>query len=200
MKQTQEATSPDELDALVDRAVAGDARALERLLGRIHPIVVRYCRSRMSPGHRSLASADDVAQEVCMAVLTALPAFRHEGRPFLAFVYGICAHKVADAHRAAARSKSLPVAQVPDAPSSDRGPEQAVVADSVTHLMNGLLDNLPDAQQEILRLRVGVGLSADETAEALGMTAGAVRVAQHRALAKLRVLLAADTGLSEQLI
>jgi len=135
-----------------------------------------------------------------MAVLTALPAFRHEGRPFLAFVYGICAHKVADAHRAAARSKSLPVAQVPDAPSSDRGPEQAVVADSVTHLMNGLLDNLPDAQQEILRLRVGVGLSADETAEALGMTAGAVRVAQHRALAKLRVLLAADTGLSEQLI
>ena len=135
-----------------------------------------------------------------MAVLTALPAFRHEGRPFLAFVYGICAHKVADAHRAAARSKSLPVAQVPDAPSSDRGPEQAVVADSVTHLMNGLLDNLPDTQQEILRLRVGVGLSADETAEALGMTAGAVRVAQHRALAKLRVLLAADTGLSEQLI
>ena len=135
-----------------------------------------------------------------MAVLTALPAFRHEGRPFLAFVYGICAHKVADAHRAAARSKSLPVAQVPDAPSSDRGPEQAVVADSVTHLMNGLLDNLPDAQQEILRLRVGVGLSADETAEVLGMTAGAVRVAQHRALAKLRVLLAADTGLSEQLI
>jgi len=135
-----------------------------------------------------------------MAVLTALPAFRHEGRPFLAFVYGICAHKVADAHRAAARSKSLPVAQVPDSPSSDRGPEQAVVADSVTHLMNGLLDNLPDAQQEILRLRVGVGLSADETAEALGMTAGAVRVAQHRALAKLRVLLAADTGLSEQLI
>ena len=70
----------------------------------------------------------------------------------------------------------------------------------MTHLMNGLLDNLPDAQQEILRLRVGVGLSADETAEALGMTAGAVRVAQHRALAKLRVLLAADTGLSEQLI
>ena len=135
-----------------------------------------------------------------MAVLTALPAFRHEGRPFLAFVYGICAHKVADAHRAAARSKSLPVAQVPDSPSSDRGPEQAVVADSVTHLMNGLLDNLPDAQQEILRLRVGVGLSADETAEVLGMTAGAVRVAQHRALAKLRVLLAADTGLSEQLI
>lgn len=32
-------------------------------------------------------------------------------------------------------------------------------------------------------------MSADETAAALGMTAGAVRVAQHRALTRLRSLL-----------
>jgi RNA polymerase sigma-70 factor (ECF subfamily) len=31
-----------------------------------------------------------------------------------------------------------------------------------------------------------VGLSAEETANAVGSTAGAVRVAQHRALARLR--------------
>jgi RNA polymerase sigma-70 factor (ECF subfamily) len=35
-------------------------------------------------------------------------------------------------------------------------------------------------------LRVAVGLSAEETGRALGMSAGAVRVAQHRALQKLR--------------
>jgi RNA polymerase sigma-70 factor, ECF subfamily len=33
---------------------------------------------------------------------------------------------------------------------------------------------------------VVVGLSAEETAEAVGSTAGAVRVAQHRALARLK--------------
>ncbi len=200
MNRSQDATESDDLDALVDLAVKGDPAALGLLLARIHPVAVRYCRARLSAGHRSLASADDVAQEVCMAVLTALPAFRQEGRPFLAFVYGICAHKVADAHRVAARSRSLPVAEVPDAPSADRGPEQSAVAGSVSYSMNELLANLPDAQQEILRLRVGVGLSADETAQALGMTAGAVRVAQHRALAKLRHLLAEDSGLSEQLV
>ena len=70
------------------------------------------------------------------------------------------------------------------------------VADSMTDLM----DSLPSQQREILTLRVGVGLSAEETAEALGMTAGAVRVAQHRALAKLRRLLATDRSLVEQLI
>jgi hypothetical protein len=35
-------------------------------------------------------------------------------------------------------------------------------------------------------LRISVGLSAAEIAEALGMTEGAVRVAQHRALTRLR--------------
>ena len=35
-------------------------------------------------------------------------------------------------------------------------------------------------------LRVASGLSAEETGAALGMTAGAVRVAQHRALVKMR--------------
>ena len=135
-----------------------------------------------------------------MAVLTALPTFRHEGKPFLAFVYGICAHKVADAHRVAARSRTLPVAEVPDSPSTERGPEQSAVADSTAAAVEDLLHNLPETQQEILRLRVVVGLSAEETAEALGMTAGAVRVSQHRALVKLRHLLSTDAVLNEQLV
>ena len=74
-----------------------------------------------------------------MAVLTALPTFRHEGKPFLAFVYGICAHKVADAHRVAARSRTHSVAEVPDAPSTERGPEQCVVANSTAAVVEELL-------------------------------------------------------------
>jgi RNA polymerase sigma-70 factor, ECF subfamily len=35
-------------------------------------------------------------------------------------------------------------------------------------------------------MRIAVGLSAEETGRALGMSPGAVRVAQHRALARLR--------------
>ena len=45
---------------------------------------------------------------------------------------------------------------------------------------------LPEKQREILILRIVVGMSAEETAEAVGSTPGAVRVAQHRALAKLK--------------
>lgn len=200
MAQMTATPSPLAMDLLVDQAVAGDAGAVQQLLSQVHPIVVRYCRSRLSSTYRSGTTADDVAQEVCVAVLTALPTFRQEGRPFVAFVYGIAAHKVADAHRAAARTRALPVADVPDAPTGDRGPEQHVLAGTTSDLMDGLLANLPDSQQEIIRLRIVVGFTADETAAALGMTAGAVRVAQHRALNKLRALLAQDAGLTEQLM
>ncbi len=121
-----------------------------------------------------------------MAAMMALPRYRDQGRPFLAFVYGIAAHKVADAHRAAARNRAEPTEVVPERFDAAAGPEQlAINADSAAR-MDALLSVLPDKQREILILRVVVGLSAEETADAVGSTPGAVRVAQHRALAKLK--------------
>ena len=176
----------ERLDAVVAEAVAGDRDALREVLEIIRPIVVRYCRARIGTTERSGLSADDVAQEVCLAAITALPRYRDQGRPFLAFVYGIAAHKVADAHRAAGRDLSYPADSVPELRSLEAGPEQlAVEADSVAR-MNELLEVLPDKQREILILRVVVGLSAEETATAVSTTPGAVRVAQHRALARLK--------------
>ncbi|HEV3356970.1 MAG TPA: sigma-70 family RNA polymerase sigma factor [Pseudonocardiaceae bacterium] len=167
-------------------AANGDRRAVEELLSTVRPIVVRYCRARVGAQERSSASADDVAQDVCLAVLTALPGFRDQGRPFLAFVYGIAAHKVADAHRAAARNRSEPVANVPEEADHHAGPEQWALRAELTGEMAELLKDLPPKQREILVLRVVVGLTAEETAAAVGSTPGAVRVAQHRALNKLR--------------
>lgn len=101
-------------------------------------------------------------------------------------LYGIAAHKVADAHRAAGRDRAYPAETLPERWSADAGPEQmAIEADSVTR-MNELLEILPAKQREILILRVVVGLSAEETAAAVGSTTGAVRVAQHRALQRLK--------------
>ncbi|MGH3540836.1 MAG: sigma-70 family RNA polymerase sigma factor [Mycobacterium sp.] len=176
----------ERLDAVVAEAIAGDRDALREVLETIRPIVIRYCRARVGTTERSGLSADDVAQEVCLAAIMALPRYRDRGRPFLAFVYGIAAHKVADAHRAAGRDLAYPTDSLPERRSAEVGPEQAAIeADSVIR-MNELLALLPDKQREILILRVVVGLSAEETACAVGSTAGAVRVAQHRALARLK--------------
>lgn len=54
---------------------------------------------------------------------------------------------------------------------------------------------LPRVEQEVVILRVAVGLSAAETAEAVGLKAGNVRTIQHRALAKLREIVTLEGGL-----
>ena len=183
--------SGERLDAVVAKAVAGDRDALQEVLATIRPIVVRYCRARVGTTERSGLSADDVAQEVCLAAITALPRYKDQGRPFLAFVYGIAAHKVADAHRAAGRNRADPMDVVPERSSNDASPEQLAIDSESSARMAVLLQTLPEKQREILILRVVVGMSAEETAETVGSTPGAVRVAQHRAVAKLKAELTA---------
>jgi hypothetical protein len=80
---------------------------------------------------------------------------------------------------------------MPDAQELADGPEAQVLQNEVTGRMAKLLHNLPERQREVLILRVVVGLSAEETAEAVDSTPGAVRVAQHRALSRLRNILMA---------
>jgi RNA polymerase sigma-70 factor (ECF subfamily) len=174
------------IDALAAAALGGDREAVGQLLASIQPRIVGYCRARIGRQEKSYASADDVAQEVCLAVLTALSSYQDQGRPFLAFVYGIAAHKVADAHRSAARNRAQPVPELPDAPEPGADPEQRAMHGELSGRMALLMSTLPPKQREILVLRVVVGLSAEETADALGSTPGAVRVAQHRALNRLR--------------
>jgi RNA polymerase sigma-70 factor (ECF subfamily) len=178
---------------LVDRARQADPEATAALLAHLRPGIVRYCRAKLGRVGGAYTTADDVAQEVCLALLRAMPRYRDEGRPFTAFVYGIAAHKVADAQRAAVRgAETAPVDTLADHPDAAPGPEQQAVRTDVARRLSGLLAQLPELQREIILLRVAVGLPADEVGAIVGMSAPAVRVAQSRALARLRTL-AGDT-------
>lgn len=178
---------PTPLGDLAVRAIH-DRYAAERLMAGVRGLALRYGRIRLARfGAEDLAQ--DVAQEVCMAVLSALPTYQDRGLPFEAFVYRIAANKLADAQRAALRS-AAPVADVPDSLDERPGPEAQAVTRAEAALALELMERLSEQQREIITLRVAVGFSTDETAAALGMTPGSVRVAQHRALQKLRSLMA----------
>ena len=178
-------TEDSDLRSLVRRAVDGDSSAAEALLTHLRPLVVRYCRGRLGRVPAADFAADDAAQEVLLAVLHALPRYRDEGRPFEAFVFGIAAHKVADVQRAAFRT-AVPTDSMPDTTDISMTPEERAVQSGEVDMATSLLERLPHNLRELLVLRVAVGLSAEETGRALGMTPGAVRVAQHRALTRLR--------------
>ncbi|AZA12028.1 sigma-70 family RNA polymerase sigma factor [Corynebacterium gerontici] len=182
----------DELQRLVPLAQAGNRHALENVIQICYPVILRYCRARMSGGRHP--TAEDVAQETCLALANSIERYVDRGRPFMAFVYGIASNKVADAMRYYKRDLSNPTEDVPDTEIEHESPEYLTMVQAGSNRICDLLDVLSDKAREVVILRVFNGFSADETAAILGSTPGAVRVAQHRALATLRKALDQERG------
>jgi RNA polymerase sigma-70 factor, ECF subfamily len=174
------------IDDLARAAVGSDRAAHEQLIASLYPAVLRYCRNRLGRTDSLIGSADDVAQEVCLIVVAAMRTHGISGRSFRSFVYGIAAHKVADAFRAMPRNRTEAMADVPDSAVLDDGPDQRLLAEELAERLAGLLQRLTPRQRTVLDVQIAVGLSAEETAEAVGSTPGAVRVTQHRALNRIR--------------
>ncbi|GAA4535727.1 sigma-70 family RNA polymerase sigma factor [Pseudonocardia xishanensis] len=184
----------DRIDQLVDPARAGDDGALTELLELVRPMIVRYCETRLKG---SAVSAEDVTQEVCLALLRSLPAYEDRGRPFLAFVRTVASHRIASACTSATRTHEYAVADPPQElaccdPCDE--PEQHLLELATGDEVAELLARLPARPRDILVLRVAWGLSAREVAELLGLKPETVRLVQHRALNSLRRTLSERGG------
>lgn len=184
---------PDALNVLVGRAKIGDVGALDELLREVRRAVVRYgAAQRMSRD-----DAEDLAQDVCLAVVKIVPEWRETGRSMWSFVFTVARNKLADGVRRQMRQGAMArpmgidedhnhgALEVADA---DLGPEDRAIDSDSAKRMEQLLSQLPATQREVLLLRTVVGLSGRETADALGLSPGSVHVLQHRAIAKLRGL------------
>lgn len=180
------AGSEADWDALADAAASGDRTATEALLAVVRPPIVQYCRARIGSRTTGYAAAEDVAQDALLAVLTALPRYRETGAGFRAFVYGIASKKVIDHFRREQRHPTRYLMEEVDVVDPATGPEKRALDGDLVRRLNPILEQLAPELREILTLRLILGMSASETAEAVSSTPGAVRVAQHRALTKLR--------------
>ena len=171
---------------LARRARRGDPEAAAELLARIRPGVLRYCWAHLGSLGRGDQAPDDVAQDVCLAVFEALPRYEERGLPFTAFVYRIAAYKVADAHRTASAAATRPIETVPEPVDDGLDPEYRAITADLSRRLLPLLNDLTDAQREVIVLRVAAGLSADEVGAVIGKSPAAVRMTQSRAMARLR--------------
>ncbi len=76
-----------------------------------------------------------------------------------------------------------------DGPTHERGPEELLIADHQGNEVRRAFDRLAPDVQELLELRVQGRLSSEEVGNLLGKRPGAVRMAQARALGRLRTML-----------
>jgi RNA polymerase sigma-70 factor, ECF subfamily len=180
-------------EAVVTAAIGGSPGDINKLFLWIRPALTRYCRARIGTGSVANGDVDDVVQEVCIGLLSALPTFADSPSRFRPFLYGIASHKIVDHYRRRGRDRSDNGVPLPDSMDPAPGPEPtAVTRDSAARVV-ALINRLNDRQRDILSMRVVSGLSSEEAAQKLGVTAVAVRVTQHRALNLLRKAIAADS-------
>lgn len=178
----------EETYALVERARAGDADAWEELYRRAYPGLLAYARRRLPP-----SQAEDAVSETMTRAVASIGRFAWRGVAFDGWLYGIHRHVVTDAQRAHGRSpRSRHGFEPSEVASSDPSPLEAMVHTQEAEAVRVAFSRLDPADRELLELRVVGGLSADEVAVVLGKRAGAVRMAQSRALARLRRLLAEE--------
>lgn len=126
--------------------------------------------------------AADVVAETMAKAVGSIGSFDPNGVGLSAWIFGVCRHVVADVFRAAAKDgRPITAASVQSGDVAERiesAEEEAAMRVAYAQLS-------PD-DREILDLRVVAGLGADDVAGVLGMTPGAVRMAQSRALGRLR--------------
>lgn len=162
----------------------GDAAAYARLLAEIAPMVRAMARGRLRAHGLSPEEAEDVVQEA----LIGLHLKRHtwdEGRPILPWFRAIARHKLIDAARQLGRTRRAvdgrPVEDhadvLPAAP-----PGRTVAAPGIQARVKAL----PPRERGVVIALAFEGASVATAARRLGVGQSAVRVAFHRALARLR--------------
>lgn len=171
----------------LSRVVACDPDAWEALYRDVYPGLHAFASRRLG----SAAAADDAVSEAMARALDRVGSFSPRGGGLRAWLYGILRNVILESYRTSGRTESSVDL---DRASSDPEPGSRLIDLESRDHMRLAFARLEPADREVLELRVVARLSADDVGQVLDKQAGAVRMAQSRALERLRVALKEVTG------
>ena len=148
---------------------------LTELGPKVHRFGLKLCRSA--------EDAEDATQETLLHLSTQLGDF--QGRSAISsYAYAVVRSAC---HRKRRGLKNQPHEQLDEAlPDADGSPEQRAAQRELSRSVTRALDRLPEEYREVLWLRDAEGLTAAETADALGSSVSAVKSRLHRARKALK--------------
>ena len=142
---------------------------------------------------RDAALAEDVAQETLRRTLESLRAGRVEKPESLpSFLFETARHVCMHSSRSAgrqARAFERVAAEGEEDASAESDPLGALISEERRREVRECLGRLEAADREVLALSYEQTMGAEEIGRRLGISAGAVRVRRHRALARLAELM-----------
>jgi len=143
----------------------------------IRPLILRYCRARLQRSEEAAEHVASITDNVCADIERDLIR-----RPDLAEESKLLSH----AYRLAGQHLHTPPPIVHRPHADNEHEHERTITAEVSSALAAAVDRLDEIEREVIVLRVVVGLSATETAEALGLRPAAVRRLQHSALRALR--------------
>jgi RNA polymerase sigma factor (sigma-70 family) len=184
---TDSVTMDNHLGELMQAAQAGDAGAYTQLLEEMTPRIRQVVRGQ----RRFLQAADieDLVQDILLSV-HAVRATYDPQRPFLPWLLAITRNRLADGARRYVRSTAHEVHVENMAVTFADKPANTTV-DSYGDLqeLKEAIASLPPIQRDAIQMLKLGEMSLKEAAVASNTTAGALKVATHRAMTALRKML-----------
>lgn len=193
--------APFDTASLVSEASRGSVPAVDALMERYLPGLRAWIRLRAGPTVRAREDVSDLCQSVCREVLEHLDRFQYGGEAgFKAWLYATAMRRIQKKHafhNAGKRDVKREVS--PRAVGSQAGapmdllayanafssPSHHAMAHEEQERMEAAFDRLTEEQRDLIVRSRLAGQSHTEIAADLGKSEGAVRVALHRALARL---------------
>jgi RNA polymerase sigma-70 factor (ECF subfamily) len=166
-------------DALV-RAQAGDAHGMADLYRAYSAQLLAYLATQV----RRREDAEDLLGEVFLQAMRDVPSFEGNVGGFRAWLYRIATNRAVDLARRNRRRPEEPLAIAIEQPGSADPAGEALGRVDRERLWRAVTA-LPEAQRQVVAMRLAGGLSAPEIAKAVGKPVGAVKALQHRALVNL---------------
>ncbi|MCU1370674.1 MAG: polymerase sigma-70 factor [Ilumatobacteraceae bacterium] len=164
---------------------SGDEDAWEAVYRRVYRGLFAYSRRRVPDDH----AADDVVAEVMARAIAGADRFAPDDPGIDGWLFGICRNVLQERWRSQQRDARWADIGPSLVPVDDDGPlDQVLHHEERTRLVTAFARLKPE-ERDVLELRVAAGLDADAVAGVLGKRPGTVRMAQARALTRLRTFL-----------
>ena len=170
--------SQDELQQLVQEASRGKAEAFGRLYDVYLDTVYRYVYYKVGVQ----TEAEDLTSQVFVKAWEAMPRYQWREIPFSHWLMRLARNAVIDHYRTARVHGELEESLV----SEDTGPQGHYLRQEQARGLEAAIRQLPEDQRAVIVLRFIEEMDYGEVSAITGKSSGALRVAQHRALAALR--------------
>jgi RNA polymerase sigma-70 factor (ECF subfamily) len=163
----------------VQSAQDGNEEAFARLWREYQPGLLRYLRIKASP------VAEDLAADIWLRVLKALPSFEGDEQGFRGWLYTTARNRLTDWYRTGERRPDLIEYSSLVILPAVNNVEDEVAERSATERAVALIAELPPDQAEAVMLRIVVGLDVARVADLMERSPGSIRVLCHRGLRRL---------------